>query len=173
MKQFTTTALNVENIIGFLNGLSPQEIAKAKGDESIKAISRSQKLIEEIEKQNDSFHQLTKKLDAMSEELGKAAKKQYATYLLMFPNSTDEHKKEKTEIMQSELNTKIEEVRANGMLSLNYGTAGEKEVTIKIDSDERMDLLKLLVEKVGPERFMQRKVLAEIWEALETAKEAV
>lgn len=173
MKQFETTCLLAQNLISFLNNISPQEVTKAKGEDSMKAISRTQKLIEELELNNAHFNELTKKYDEPVTKAGDAAKKKYSDYLRMFPSATEEQKKSKADELQNALNMELFGINEQSEKALNYKEEGEKAVTVKIGSDERMDLLKLLVEKLGAEKFNQKKALADIWDAIETAKEVV
>lgn len=170
MKQFTLKTIQVQDLINFFNGLTPDEIAKEKTDAPMKHITRVQKLIEELEKQNAAFVALTEKYNAPIVKAMEAARAKYQAYIAATPDATAEDKKMKeTELVTA---SGISDISKEQNEKLKYEETGLKNMTVKIDSDERFEVLKSLFEKLAPTKFTQKKALTEIWEAVETAKEA-
>lgn len=163
-------SIRVQDLITIFGALSPQEISKIKPEESVKTISRVQRLYEELEKANEHFVALNEKYLEPQRKIQE--KYQEEIRKLRASKDMDEKAREKEiERMVAEANDELSRAMRKAEKELNYAKEGEKEVEVLVNSDERFALLKDVFEKIAAEKFIVKKPICEISEAIDQARE--
>lgn len=161
-KTFILAAGRVHDLTTVIESLKPADIAKHAGDDTMKNINRVSKLIDELAAADGPYAELSKQVDAAAESVRKDFQEKLKSI------GDDEGAKS---VLVAEANESARKAITAKSEEIGYKEAGEKAVTVTVGSDERFDLLKKLVEKIGPEMYLQTRPLSDTWTALEEAKE--
>lgn len=169
MKKFTLKATRIGDLINVLDALNPQDMAKIKQDDPTKYIARKEKIIEEMKAANKEYSELVEKRNAPIITLQRDFKKEFDK---LEGNTEEETKKLKEELV-TKFNAKINKISEEQTKKLKMEEAGDKEVEVTINSDEKFELLKDLFNDKTNGAFLKfnvTKPVAEIYDALESAR---
>jgi len=126
----------------------------------MKNVRNVTKLVDELEESVRGYIELLSQLNSAVEKVRTKWQEKFKK-----ADKEDEAK------LLKEANDEAKAVLEEQTKKLKIKEAQEKEVEVKIVSDDRHALLKELVSKVGPEKWVSTKALAETWMAIEEAKE--
>lgn len=169
-KVMSMKAVRAQDIVDFLNSLSPQEVADIRKEDTLKGIRFMTKLMDEISDSNKAFTDIIDKVKAPGDKIRLDGIE--AINKIREGEGSDEEKKkaidQKVDRINAEINLELEKQSK----ALGVEAVSEVVVNVTIGSDERFNFLKEVLEKKGPSKFNKIKALAEVSEALEEAKEA-
>ena len=162
-KSFQLRATRVHDLTMVVNSLTPQEITKNTGAETIKNIRGVHKLADELEEADKAYIEVTAKLDKVVEKV----RDEFQEELKKVQGD-----KEAEEKLLKDANIEVKKVLKKESKKEKFEEVKEKLTNVLIGSDDRYKLLKELIEKVGPEKYISTEALVETLDGIDSAKEA-
>lgn len=154
-------AVRVHDLYAVMNSLTPAEIAKHAGTDTMKSIRGVSKLVDELEEADRAYMDVAQKVDD-------AVKEVRDDYQKKLKEAQD---KEAEDALLKEANEKAKAALEEASKACGFEEAKEVEVEVVINSDDRFTLLKEIFAKVAPEKYLNAKACAETWGAIEDGKE--
>ena len=162
-KSLKLKAVRVHDLYTVFNSLTPADIAKYAGSDTMKSIRGVSKLVDELEEADKGYMEVAKKI----EDAVEVVRKDYQEKL----KSLGKDDKEAEDTLLKEANEKAKKTLDDARKEYGMDEAQDVEVEVVINSDDRYTLLKTLFEKTAPEKYLSTPACAETWEAIESAKE--
>lgn len=175
-KVFSLKASRLQDLIDFLNNISNEEIGKIKPGEERKMIVRYQKLFEEVSGQNEEYSSL---IEAIRKDIKKFSEKYQEEIDAVYNDESlpTEERQIKAKVLVRQANKALEEEDKAKAEQLNLEEVKGKMIEVKVNSDERFQLLMDVFDKLASSKFNgaavgeARKAIVELSEALDSAKE--